>query len=116
MTTLGIESPTFNEVLECANGAEGNKLFAQFGKETDALIPPHQYTPWIVFNNVSWCHINELTIFLSSLTNMILVRSCKLYGDTTSRTPSRISYTFSLYVSLWKGVQDVMGNLYTFSL
>ena len=56
MTTLGIESPTFDEVLECATGAEGNKLFAQFGEETDALIPPHQYTPWIVFNNVSWCH------------------------------------------------------------
>ena len=55
MTTLGIESPTFDEVLECATGAEGNKLFAQFGEETDALIPPHQYTPWIVFNNVSWC-------------------------------------------------------------
>jgi len=51
MTTLGIESPTFDEVLECATGAEGNKLFAQFGEETDALIPPHQYTPWIVFNN-----------------------------------------------------------------
>mmetsp|Transcript_3063 Transcript_3063/g.11023 ORF Transcript_3063/g.11023 Transcript_3063/m.11023 type:complete len:173 (+) Transcript_3063:223-741(+) len=32
----------------CYQGPEGDDLLAQAGAITDALDPPHQYTPWVV--------------------------------------------------------------------
>ena len=56
MDSKDVTSPTFEEVEECANGDEGNKIFAQFGREISHLNPPHKYVPWIVFNDVSIAH------------------------------------------------------------
>ena len=52
MDRYGIKTPSFEEVRYCANSFEGTKLFAQFGKETDSLQPPHTFVPWIIFNGV----------------------------------------------------------------
>ena len=47
-----IHTPSFEEVHECATGDEGNKIFADFGDFVQKLDPPHQYVPWILFNDV----------------------------------------------------------------
>ena len=56
MEETGVESPTFEEVQNCAMGTEGNRLFAKLGKETASLNPQHEYVPWILFNNVRMNH------------------------------------------------------------
>merc|ERR1712029_241031 len=59
MEETGVTSPTIDEVLKCATGDEGNQLFAQFGLETQSLDPPHEYVPWILFDQVHDDNIEE---------------------------------------------------------
>ena len=40
-------------VHECAVSHFGEELLLGMGMETDALIPPHTFIPWITFNGVS---------------------------------------------------------------
>uniref|UniRef100_A0ACD5XJJ4 Uncharacterized protein n=1 Tax=Avena sativa TaxID=4498 RepID=A0ACD5XJJ4_AVESA len=35
-------------VMECYNNERGQKLSLKYGKQTDALVPPHKYVPWVV--------------------------------------------------------------------
>jgi len=42
----GVTSPTFEEVQRCANGPEGNAIFAKMGKQT----PPHGGVPFVIVN------------------------------------------------------------------
>jgi interferon gamma-inducible protein 30 len=42
----------YNPIRNCANGEEGKYLHYFAGKRTDALQPPHEGVPWIIFNNV----------------------------------------------------------------
>ncbi|XP_044981857.1 gamma-interferon-responsive lysosomal thiol protein-like isoform X1 [Hordeum vulgare subsp. vulgare] len=35
-------------VMECYNSEHGHKLSLKYGKQTDALVPPHKYVPWVV--------------------------------------------------------------------
>ncbi|XP_047090327.1 gamma-interferon-responsive lysosomal thiol protein-like [Lolium rigidum] len=35
-------------VMECYNSERGQKLSLKYGKQTDALVPPHKYVPWVV--------------------------------------------------------------------
>ncbi|CAM0872747.1 unnamed protein product [Alopecurus aequalis] len=35
-------------VMECYNSEHGQKLSLEYGKQTDALVPPHKYVPWVV--------------------------------------------------------------------
>ncbi|KAM3313885.1 hypothetical protein ACQJBY_033030 [Aegilops geniculata] len=35
-------------VMECYNSDQGHKLSLKYGKQTDALVPPHKYVPWVV--------------------------------------------------------------------
>lgn len=44
---LGLDSEF---VLNCSSGAYGKQLEYEYGDETDALVPPHQYVPWVVVN------------------------------------------------------------------
>merc|ERR1711936_105733 len=66
MQSTDVTSPTFDEIQQCANGEEGNKIFAQLGKETSQLKPRHKYVPWIIFNDGTWDEDlqNEATINL----------------------------------------------------
>ncbi|KAM0868188.1 hypothetical protein ACQ4PT_041496 [Festuca glaucescens] len=35
-------------VMECYGSEHGQKLSLEYGKQTDALVPPHKYVPWVV--------------------------------------------------------------------
>lgn len=39
-----------DRVMKCYNGPLGDKLHHKAGTKTDALQPPHQYTPWVVID------------------------------------------------------------------
>lgn len=43
----------FGPVSDCSTSSTGNKLEHQMGLLTEALDPPHKYTPWITLNGVS---------------------------------------------------------------
>ena len=53
MQDTNVADPTFDDVKTCGEGSEGKELFHLFGQETKNLEPPHQYVPWITFNDVS---------------------------------------------------------------
>jgi len=40
-----------DDVFTCANSTEGRQLHYQAALLTDALNPPHQYTPWVTIND-----------------------------------------------------------------
>lgn len=51
MANAGVgPNPSFQEIDQCANGKEGNKLMYKLGLATNSLKPPHEYTPWITIN------------------------------------------------------------------
>uniref|UniRef100_A0A0R3RSY6 Gamma interferon inducible lysosomal thiol reductase n=1 Tax=Elaeophora elaphi TaxID=1147741 RepID=A0A0R3RSY6_9BILA len=37
-------------ILQCAEGEEGRKLLAKAGEETEHLLPPLNFVPWILIN------------------------------------------------------------------
>eukprot|EP00850_Spirogloea_muscicola_P001950 SM000007S20910 [mRNA] locus=s7:869353:870929:- [translate_table: standard] len=41
---------SFQRIDRCAEGELGGKLLRKYGKETDALDPPHLFVPWVVVN------------------------------------------------------------------
>lgn len=45
--SLGID---FEPVRLCAANGEGDNLMYNYGLQTDKLVPPHQYVPWILFD------------------------------------------------------------------
>eukprot|EP00057_Strongylocentrotus_purpuratus_P021948 XP_011676422.1 PREDICTED: uncharacterized protein LOC753478 [Strongylocentrotus purpuratus] len=45
--------PKLNPLKNCTGGPMGNKLEHSMALKTEALNPPHQYTPWVVLNGVS---------------------------------------------------------------
>jgi len=61
MKQKGVTSPSFEEVQTCANGPEGNAIFAKFGKQT----PPHNGVPFVVFNG----HYDQ-TLAMEALRNL----------------------------------------------
>ncbi|XP_073705091.1 gamma-interferon-inducible lysosomal thiol reductase [Garra rufa] len=75
---LGVYFPetTWDSVMKCAKGDEGNKLMHQNALKTNALKPPHEYVPWITINGE---HSDDLqNKAMSSLFTLV----CSLYkGD-----------------------------------
>ncbi|XP_077863240.1 gamma-interferon-inducible lysosomal thiol reductase-like [Saccoglossus kowalevskii] len=45
-------SVDYSTILKCSNSTLGNKLEHQMALKTDALNPPHTYTPWVTLNGV----------------------------------------------------------------
>ncbi|KAK2901005.1 hypothetical protein Q8A67_009120 [Cirrhinus molitorella] len=75
---LGVYFPntTWDSVMKCATGDEGNKLMHQNALKTNALKPPHEYVPWITINGE---HTEDLqNKAMTSLFSLV----CSLYkGD-----------------------------------
>ncbi|EDO35033.1 predicted protein [Nematostella vectensis] len=44
---LGID---YAPIEKCASGLQGNELEHEMGVETDALVPRHNYVPWVTLN------------------------------------------------------------------
>jgi interferon, gamma-inducible protein 30 len=57
-------------VLACADGPEGDSLHRAAGNETDALSPPHSFTPWLVVDGTAM-NSSEL---LDDLVNQVCMR------------------------------------------
>ncbi|XP_071953270.1 gamma-interferon-inducible lysosomal thiol reductase-like [Antedon mediterranea] len=53
------EGVDVNPVLQCANSTMGNTLEHKMAVLTDALNPPHQYTPWITLNGMHTSSIQQ---------------------------------------------------------
>ncbi len=43
---------SYGPIYNCAIGTMGNNIYHNYGVQTGALKPPHQYVPWIVVNGV----------------------------------------------------------------
>ncbi|KAF4117228.1 gamma-interferon-inducible lysosomal thiol reductase [Onychostoma macrolepis] len=72
---LGVYFPdtTWDSIMTCVKGDEGNKLMHQNALKTNALKPPHEYVPWITINGE---HTEDLqNKAMSSLFNLV----CSLY-------------------------------------
>ena len=41
---------SYDIVRECAYGEEGKKLSLAAARETEGLVPPHKYSPWVTMN------------------------------------------------------------------
>ncbi|KAK9979443.1 hypothetical protein ABG768_012874 [Culter alburnus] len=75
---LGVYFPevTWDSVMECVKGDQGNKLMHENAVKTKALKPPHEYVPWITINGE---HTDDLQ---DKAMNSLLSLVCSLYkGD-----------------------------------
>uniref|UniRef100_A0A9J7XWC8 Gamma-interferon-inducible lysosomal thiol reductase n=3 Tax=Cyprinus carpio TaxID=7962 RepID=A0A9J7XWC8_CYPCA len=72
---LGVHFPdtTWDSVMKCVTGDEGNKLMHQNALKTNALKPPHQYVPWITINGEHTDDLEDKA--MNSLFNLV----CSLY-------------------------------------
>nr|E7E2N8.1 RecName: Full=Gamma-interferon-inducible lysosomal thiol reductase; Flags: Precursor [Carassius auratus]ADU02196.1 gamma-interferon-inducible lysosomal thiol reductase [Carassius auratus] len=72
---LGVYFPdtTWDSVMKCVTGDEGNKLMHQNALKTNALKPPHEYVPWITINGE---HTDDLQ---DKATNSLFNLVCSLY-------------------------------------
>lgn len=52
-------------VLNCTAGAHGKQLEYEYGAQTDALVPPHQYVPWVLVNGLPLYDVSVLCSFNS---------------------------------------------------
>ncbi|XP_037644568.1 gamma-interferon-inducible lysosomal thiol reductase [Sebastes umbrosus] len=67
---------SWDRVMSCVKGDEGNKLMHQNALMTEALKPPHQYVPWVTINGE---HTEDLQ---DKALNALLPLICSLYKGT----------------------------------
>lgn len=64
---------SWDSVMKCVKGDQGNQLMHQNAMETDGLKPPHQYVPWVTINGE---HTEDLqNKAMSSLFSLV----CSMY-------------------------------------
>lgn len=64
---------SWDRLMSCVKGDEGNKLMHQNALMTKALNPPHEYVPWVTINGV---HTEDLQ---DKALNALLPLVCSLY-------------------------------------
>nr|XP_057925040.1 gamma-interferon-inducible lysosomal thiol reductase-like [Doryrhamphus excisus] len=64
---------SWRRLMSCVNGAQGNQLMHQNALKTQALVPPHQFVPWVTINGE---HTDELQ---TNATTSLLPLACSLY-------------------------------------
>ncbi|KAG1969616.1 gamma-interferon-inducible lysosomal thiol reductase [Pimephales promelas] len=72
---LGVYKPekTWDSVMKCVTGDQGNKLMHGNAVKTNALKPPHEYVPWITINGE---HTEDLQ---NKAMNSLFSLVCSLY-------------------------------------
>ena len=53
MDISGIQQPSKEEVVTCANSINGQQFLHDIGVQTLALQPELYFVPWVTFNGVS---------------------------------------------------------------
>jgi len=72
----GLADADYADIKTCAEGSEGNAIEHQMALKTDALNPPHKYTPWIAVNE-------KHTDFIQNMAQSNLVKYvCHIYAGT----------------------------------
>ncbi|KAM9349062.1 gamma-interferon-inducible lysosomal thiol reductase [Symphorus nematophorus] len=75
---VGVYDPdlSWDSIMTCVKGDQGNQLMHQNALKTKALNPPHEYVPWVTINGV---HTDELQKkAMTSLFTLV----CDMYKGT----------------------------------
>ena len=56
LTDSFVPVETIENIVTCWEGDEGIQLHHENGVKTEQLVPPHEYVPWVTFNDVSYCN------------------------------------------------------------
>ncbi|XP_068613745.1 gamma-interferon-inducible lysosomal thiol reductase-like [Brachionichthys hirsutus] len=70
----------WDPIIKCVNGDLGNQLMHQNALKTNALVPPHQFVPWVTVNGV---HTEELQ---KEATSSLFTLVCRMFKG--ARTPA----------------------------
>ena len=76
-------------VHECAVSHFGEELLLGMGMETDALIPPHTFIPWITFNGVSTSVWSRLYLGMRETFKLIFYESFNVFFRSPIRNGKR---------------------------
>ena len=68
MTNSFVPVETIQNIITCWEGDEGVQLHHENGVKTEQLVPPHEYVPWVTFNDVSKFIVIKKEIFYLKLT------------------------------------------------
>ncbi|XP_026170303.1 gamma-interferon-inducible lysosomal thiol reductase [Mastacembelus armatus] len=73
-----VSSPevSWDKLMTCVNGNQGNQLMHQNAMKTKALNPPHEYVPWVTINGV---HTEDLQ---NKAMNSLFTLVCSMYKGT----------------------------------
>ncbi|XP_061797647.1 gamma-interferon-inducible lysosomal thiol reductase [Nerophis lumbriciformis] len=72
---VGLYSPqlSWERLMSCVNGDEGNQLMHQNALKTQALVPPHRFVPWVTVNGE---HTDDLQ---RKATTSLFTLVCSMY-------------------------------------
>merc|ERR1712131_94270 len=51
LTDSFVPVETIQNIITCWEGDEGIQLHHENGVKTEQLVPPHEYVPWVTFND-----------------------------------------------------------------
>ncbi|KAG0496026.1 hypothetical protein HPP92_000635 [Vanilla planifolia] len=82
-------------VSNCYESGYGEKLELQYAAQTDALIPPHKYVPWVVVNGQPlYDDYENLEIYICAACKGVSPKACEglTVLTTISKEPIRVNH------------------------